>query len=103
MGIKVQVDFIGRATVQIRAYVYDDDDALVDPTSCKVTILDPDGTTIVDAASMTPLAATDGIYDYFYNTTSATAKGAWSGEVVTVDGSGDTAKTTIASFGFRIK
>jgi hypothetical protein len=101
MGVKVQAVFIGGATVRVRAYVYDDDDALVDPTSASVTIIDPDSTTQVDDTAM---EETDtGIRDYFYNTDSDTTKGHWRGTVKVVDGSGDTAKTSIEPFGFEIK
>ena len=101
MGLKIQIDFIGGATVGIRAYIYDDDDALADPTSAKVTITDPDGTDQVSAEDMTKNDT--GVYDYFYKTDSDTATGSWSGEVVVVDGEGEEAKTSIATFGFRIK
>jgi uncharacterized protein YfaS (alpha-2-macroglobulin family) len=103
MGLKVQVDFLAGATVGIRAYIYDEDDALVDPTSAKVSTWDPDGTAVLESATMTALADTDGIYEYFYNTDSDTATGLWRGQVEVVDGSGATAKTTLAPFSFRIK
>ncbi len=103
MSVKVQVEFIAGATVAVRAYVYDEDDALVTPTSIKVTIKDPDGTTQVDAATMTQYGSVTGTYDYFYNTTTATDTGKWYGEVVVVDGSGATAKTSIEPFGFKMK
>jgi len=43
MAIEVIVEFFQTATVRTRAYVYDDDDELVNPTSIKVTIVEPDG------------------------------------------------------------
>ena len=106
--INVIVDFIAKETVRIIAYVYDDDDELVavDPTSIKVIIKDPDGITIIPSEGngdddMTKNA--DGIFEYFYRTTIATAKGWWSGKVVEIDGIGAFAKTSISAFGFRIK
>jgi uncharacterized protein YfaS (alpha-2-macroglobulin family) len=103
MGIKVQSEFIAESTVRIRAYIYDDDDALVDPTAITVTIDDPSGTTEVDDQEMTALEDTDGIYDYYYNTDADSAKGFWNGRVKVVDGTGDTAKTSFGTFSFKVK
>ena len=102
MAIDVITEFIAKATVRVRAYVYDDDGDLVDATgSIKAIIIDPDGTTQVDSVAMTKNAT--GVYDYLYNTTTSSTTGYWRGEVVVVDGSGGTAKTSVATFGFRLK
>ena len=94
--------FISKSTVLVRAYVYDEDDALTDPTtSITVTIVDPAGTTKVDNVAMTKHGT--GVYDYFYNTAADSVEGNWVGEVATVDGSGGGAKTAIATFSFEVK
>ena len=101
MGLKVQVDFLQGGTVRIRAYVYDDDDTLVTPTSVTIDIYDPDDTLTIDGATMDPTAT--GTYDYFHNTDSDTTKGQWYGTVWVVDGSGDGAKTSYGTFSFKVK
>ena len=94
--------FISKSTVLVRAYVYNEDDALTDPTtSITVTIVDPAGTTKVDNVAMTKHGT--GVYDYFYNTAADSVEGNWVGEVTTVDGSGETAKTNIVPFSFEVK
>ena len=94
--------FISKSTVLVRAYVYDEDDALTDPTtSITVTIVDHAGTKKVDNAAMTKHGT--GVYDYFYNTVTDSVEGNWVGEVTTVDGSGGGAKTAIATFSFEVK
>lgn len=96
------VKFLAGATIWVRAYVYDSDGDLVDPTtSIKVTLVDADGTTQVDAQAMAQ--AGTGIYDYYYTTESDCAEGWWNGEVWTVDGSGDTAKTSSESFSVEVR
>ena len=103
MGVAVQTEFIGKATVRVWAYVYDDDDALADPTSINVTIKDKDGAAPVDDEAMSPVGGTDGTYTYDYQTTAATTKGWYNVEVVVVDGAGAVAKTSIGTYAFRIK
>ena len=94
--------FISKSTVLVRAYVYDEDDALTDPTtSITVTIVDPAGTKKVDNAAMTKHGT--GVYDYFYNTAADSVEGNWVGEVTTIDGSDGGAKTAIATFSFEVK
>ena len=96
--------FISKSTVLVRAYVYDEDDALTDPTtSITVTIVDPAGTTKVDNAAMTKHGTDTGVYDYFYNTVTDSVEGWWNGEVTTIDGTGETAKTNIVPFSFEVK
>ena len=98
----VVIEFIAKTTVRVRAYVYDDDGALVDPTtSIKVTIYDPDGTKQVDGIAMTKDVT--GIYDYYYQTTTSTTIGWWRGEIVVVDGTDPNDKTSVGTFSFRIK
>lgn len=103
MALEVITKFISPSTVGIRAYVYDPKtDELTDPTtSIKVTVQDKDGNKVVDAEDMTKNAV--GVYDYYYNIPADPVEGWYPGAVVTVDGSGDVAKTSVASFGFTVE
>lgn len=101
MGIEVITEFIGKATIMVRASIYDDNGNLADPTSCKFTIIDPSNVTQVDNQNYSAKEAA-GIFRYYYNTTKATEKGDWRGEVEIVDGTGDDAKTSMANFAFTI-
>ena len=102
MSIEVQIEFTAKTTVRTIAYVHDDDGNLVDPTSSiKATITDPDGTKVADAEDMSKTAT--GTYEHYLYTTTAFVKGWYQGEVVTVDGSGDTAKTSVGNYSFRVK
>ena len=96
--------FISKSTVLVRAYVYDEDDALTDPTtSITVTIVDHAGTKKVDNAAMTKHGTDTGVYDYFYNTVIDSVEGWWNGEVTTIDGAGEGARTNIVPFSFEVK
>ena len=101
MSVLVQVEFIAKGTVRVRAEVKGDDDTLVTPTSIKATIVDSAGATKVDEQAMTEDVT--GVYDYFYNTTTSSEKGWWTAEVVVVDGSGAGAKTSVGRCGFKVK
>lgn len=103
MTVGVVVRFIAKTTVRVVAYVYDEDGDLVDPTgSIKVTMTDPDATKKVDAQDMTKQGDLTGTYEYFYNTTTSSVEGWWTGEVVVVDGSGEGAKTSVDRFAFEV-
>jgi len=97
--------FISKSAVLVRAYVYDEDDALTDPTtSIKVTIIDPAGTKKVDNVAMTKHGSDTGIYDYFYTTAFDSVEGWWKGEVWVVDGSGEGIITSPPGlFSFEVK
>jgi len=96
--------FINKTTVLIRAYVYDEDGELVDPTtSIKVTINDPAGATKVTAQAMTKNGSNTGVYDYFYDTDADSAEGDWPGEVWVVDGSVPTERVSVGTFSFEVK
>ena len=99
--MKVVTEFLQGATVRVMAYIYDDDDDLVDPTTVTVDIWDYVGTKVVDGAAMTK--ASTGIYEYYYNTDTDSEEGSWRGIVWAVDGSGATAKTSEGSFGFKVR
>ena len=102
MGIEVKAEFIGKATIRVWSYVYDNDDALVDPTnSIEVTIKDKNGTIAVDEQAMTK--SDTGIYTYDYNTTTSTTKGWYNVEVVVIDGTEAGAKTSVGTCAFKIK
>lgn len=101
MGLDVVAEFLARATVRVRAYIYDDNDALADPTSVTIDIYDAEGTLLIDGVAMTQAAK--GIYEYYYKTTISSPTGWWRGVVWAVDGSGDLAKTSEGSFGFKVK
>ena len=73
MAIRVQTEFVRRGTVRVICYVYDDDEALVAATSVAISIVDPDGTVVVDEAAMTATAT--GVYEYYYTTTTSVDEG----------------------------
>ena len=98
MAITVVIEFLQGTTVWVRAYIYDADGDLVDPTtSIKLDIWDSAGTKQVDDQDMTPDST--GIYDYYYNTTTSSAEGSWRGVVWAKDGT----KTSEGSFGFKVR
>ena len=101
----VQVKFISKSAVLVRAFIYDDDGELTDPTtSIKVTIVNPDGVKKVDAVLMTKNTDyTKGVYDYIYRTDADSVEGNWLGEVWVVDGSGADATNSPGAFSFEVK
>jgi len=107
--MEIITEFISKDTVLIRAFVYKynattEEYELVDPTaSIKVTIVLLDEKK-VDAASMEKCEDYDkGVYDYYYNLPSDAVEGWYHGEVVSVDGTGGEAKTSIGQFGFNVE
>ena len=102
MGIEVISEFIRLATVRTRAYIYNDDDTLVDPTSASIEIVNPSGATVVSGTTGMSSAAT-GIYEHYYNTPSTAVLGWYRGKITIVDGTGDTAKATIGVVSFKVK
>ena len=98
MSLKVVTEFLQLATVRVRAYIYDDDDALVNPTtSITIDIWDSAGTKQVNGVAMTPVST--GIYEYYYQTTAASAEGNWRGIVWATDGT----YVSEGSFAFKVK
>ncbi|KKK97027.1 hypothetical protein LCGC14_2656870 [marine sediment metagenome] len=85
MAIKVQTEFVRKGTVRVICYVYDDDEALVAATSVALSIIDPDGTAVVDEQAMSATAT--GVYEYFYTTTTAVIPGNYQIECDVLDGS----------------
>jgi len=99
--MELVVKFLAKSTIWVRAFVYDKDGNLVDPTSVTLTLVDADETKKVDGLAMTK--AEVGIYDYYYNTAGDSAEGWWNGEVWTVDGSGETARSSFAEFSVEVR
>lgn len=98
MVIKVVIEFLQGTTVWVRAYIYDKDGDLVDPTtSVKLDVWDSAGTKQVDNQTMDKDST--GIYDYYYNTSTSSAEGNWRGIVWATD---DT-KVSEGSFGFKVR
>ena len=92
------MDFVSGATIRIRAKIYDDDDALVDPTtSVKLDIIDPIGTKAADNQDMA--SSVTGIWDYYYNTTAGSKLGLWRYEIR----GADSTKTSIATGTFNLR
>ena len=85
MAILVQTEFTRTGTIRIINYVYDDDEALVDPTSVSITIKDPDGTKVADDQAMAKNAT--GIYEYFYTPATTAILGDYQIECDILDGS----------------
>lgn len=111
MGIAVIAEFIAKATVRVVAYIYNDADALVDPTSIKVIIKDPDGVqkagyiSVSDSSSftagLTVTGTTSGATGYVISKPDGTTlelqrvTGAWeSGEAITDTGAGSSTTTS---------
>lgn len=104
MAIKVITDFSISDTVRVWCYVYDEDNALVDPTGITINIYDPDGTLEADNAAMTQSETGIYYYDYHKGTElDPMAKGRWRGEVKTVDGTLMEAKYSTGDFSFKVK
>lgn len=99
--MEVRVEFLAKSTIKIWAYTYDESDTLSDPTSVKITIYSPTGTTLVDGSAMTK--SETGKYYYYYRTTASSARGFYPCQVEVVDGSGEIAITSIEPFGFRLR
>jgi len=102
--VEVIVKILAKSTIWVRAFVYDKDGALADPTtSIKLTLVDAAGTKKVDALAMTKDGVNTGIYDYYYTTLVDCAEGWWNGEVWVVDGSGADAKTSSGEFSVEVR
>lgn len=88
-------------TVPIYSDVKDWDGNYITPTSIKITIYKPDETKAVDGIAMTEIVK--GQYVHYYNTETTNPVGWYRTQVVEVDGTGDTAKTTIKLGGFELQ
>lgn len=85
MAIRVQADFIRKGTVRLIYYHYDDDGDLIDATSVAISVVDADGTVVVDEVAMNKTAT--GVYEYYYTTTTGVVEGDYQVEVAATDGS----------------
>ena len=169
MNIQTITEFTAGASIRTLVYIYNDDDALTEPTSVLITWIEPNGprsgkatattadhlidtvknqftakdvgkviynvtdkTTATITGYTSPSDVTldtdimadgesyeiycvygeeivvtgkieDGIYEHFYNTTVDSAKGYWQGLVEVIDGTGDTAKTSIGHYSVKVK
>lgn len=102
MAIKVQTEFIRKATLRTIVYVYDDDEALVNATTVDITIIDPDGTVVVNEVDMTP-PTSKGTYEHYYTTTTSIVEGDYQIECDITDGSYHTYVHAHVSFTAGIK
>ncbi len=103
MAVTVQTEFISSSTVRVIAYIYNDSDALTDPTAVTIDIYDPDGAKQVDGAAMT--ASATGVYYYLYHQGAgedAMDTGRWRGEVKTADGTGASTIYSGKPFSFKV-
>ena len=104
MAIKTIIEFTAKASIRTLVYVYDDNDVLVEPTSVLITLVDADGDTQVDQEEIVVTGKiVDGNYEHFYNTVAGSAKGWWKGTVEVIDGTGDTARTSIGHHSVKVK
>ncbi|MFA5429918.1 MAG: hypothetical protein WC329_02015 [Candidatus Omnitrophota bacterium] len=104
MAIDVVTKFLNTATVRAWVYVYDDDNALIDPTAVVITITDPAKVVKTNAVAMTK--SDTGIYYYDYHagvSAAAMDKGKWRGVATITDGSGATAIITPVPFSFEVE
>ena len=83
-------------TVYIEDTLRDTDDVLLDPTSAKVTITDPDGVVKVDAENMTKKST--GVYYYNWQSEVTDPTGIYEVKTVAVSGGYTSIKTTERGF-----
>lgn len=101
MSIAVTTNFVAGASIRTRAYITDDADAYVDPTSVAIEIVSSAGSTVVSGTT-TMDKSTVGVYEHFYNTASTAPKGFYVTTITVTDGSGATAKVTKGQVSFRM-
>jgi len=109
MAIEVVSEYLNTATVRIIAYVYNDSDALTDPTGITIEIWNPAGTRQLLDDPNYPIAMTQtatGIYEYYYHKGSgvnAMTSGRWRFTVTVVDGAGASAIYSTGSGSFKVR
>ncbi len=85
-------------TISVVSVIKDEDGVLTDPaTSTKITILDPVGTAVVNAVSMTKLST--GTYQHLYTSVVAAVLGSYHIRVTATDG----AKVSIQDSEFTLE
>ena len=105
-GIVQVIVFPDKVTVWVLTLTYNENGVLVDPTSVKVSITDPDDTVKVDEAAMTKYNGNTGIYEYFYHkgeSADPMDEGQWRGEVITIDGTSPNDVVSSQNFAFEVK
>jgi hypothetical protein len=105
-NVIVITSFPDNASVWILAFVYDVDGTLADPTAIKVSVIDPDGETQVEDASMTKYDSNTGIYEYTYHKgvdTDPMDEGEWRIEGEVIDGTGESAIISPFNGSFTVK
>jgi len=168
MNIETIIEFTAKASIRTLVFVYDDEDALVDPTSVLVSLIGADGLrsstatattanhlidtngqftakdvgkTIYNSTDKTTAKITaytsssdvtldtdimvngenyeiycvyeenivstgrleKGIFEHFYNTSKDSVRGWWRGIVEVIDGTGETARTSIGNYSVKVK
>ncbi len=88
MAILVRTEFVRGETVRLIQYVKDDDEALVDATAVIVSVVDPDGTVVVDKQAMNKTAT--GTYEYYYTPSTSADEGDYRIQAQITDGSYET-------------
>ena len=104
MAVTVVTEFNDNATVRVIAYIYDDDDALSDPTGATIDIYDPDNAKQVDGSAMS--SSETGVYTNFYHRGAGEAamdSGRWRGIVLIADGTGADTVYSSKTFSFKVK
>ena len=97
MDIETIIQYIAGASIRAIIFVYDDDKALVDPTSVLITWVDANEETQVSAEDIVVSGRIEkGIFEHYCNTTSGSATGWWKGTIRVVDGTGATARASMA-------
>ncbi|MFA5377314.1 MAG: hypothetical protein WC455_16305 [Dehalococcoidia bacterium] len=101
MAIEVRHEFILPETVKITAAIYNDSDALVNPTGVTITITSPTGVVVVNDVAMTNDST--GIYTYLFRTTISTTNGQYTEKVTATDGAGALAIITMGTDTFKLR
>ena len=103
MNLETIIEYTAPASIRTVVFVYDDDDALVDPTSVLITWVDADEEKKVDQEEIVSTGKLEtGIFEHFYNTSASSAKGWWNALIEVIDGSGETARTSIGKGSVKV-
>ena len=104
MALKVTTNFTNKDTVKVTVYIYNDSDALVDPTgSVKISIYDPDEVASIEDEDMSKV--TTGTYEYYFHKGAPATpldSGKWRGVIAVTDGTGDDAVISEQGFSFKV-
>ena len=103
MSIAVTTDFLAGASIRTRAWVLDDAEAYVTPSTVGIQITNPTGATVVSGTTLMS-ASTAGstvTFEHYYN--SSTPLGWYNTTITVTDGTGATAKVTKGQVSFKVK